>query len=199
MLRLAMNGLDFLLANRTHLRVLRVLFEAEGQMTGRAVQHAAGLSNKVTMDALHRLVELRAIHVEPHGRAQLFAINRNHYLVDRGLQPAFAAEEHFWEDVARTVRRIIRPRPIAAVATGPLARDETQYGGRLMLTMLFSTGRNRLRALQTVGALAEQIQDRYALTLEQQLLDLKTMDRDEYIPLWRRVEREGILLFGSLP
>ncbi len=194
-----MHGLDALLANRTQLRVLRVLFDAEGALTGRAVQRIAGLSNKVTMNALHRLAELRAIHMEQHGRTQLYTINRNHYLVDRALQPAFMAEERFWEDVGRTVRRIIRPRPVAAVATGPLTRDETQYGGRLMLTMLFSTGRNRLRALQTVGALAEQIQDRYALTLEQQLLDLKTMDRDEYIPLWRRVEREGILLFGSLP
>jgi hypothetical protein len=194
-----MHGLDFLLSNRSQLRVLRVLSEAEQPMSGRAVQRAAGLSNRVTMNALHHLVELRALHVELSGRAYLYELNRNHYLVDRALRPAFDAEVHFWEDVARTVRRIIRPRPIAAVATGPLARDETQYGGRLMLTMLFSTGRNRLRALQTVGALAVQVHDRYALTLEQQLLDLKTMDRDEYIPLWRRVEREGILLFGSLP
>lgn len=194
-----MQGLDFLLSNRTQLRVLRILLSAEHPLSGRAVQRAAGLSNRVTMNALHHLVELRAIHMEPHGRSQLFEINRNHYLVDRALLPAFAAEEQFWQDVGRTVRRIIRPRPIAAVATGPLARDETQYGGRLMLTMLFSTGRNRLRALQTVGALAAQIQDRYALALEQQMLDLNTMDRDEYIPLWRRVEREGILLFGALP
>ncbi len=194
-----MHGLDALLSNRTCLRVLRVLHEAAEPLSGRAVQRAAGLSNKVTMDALHGLVALRALHMEVRGRSRLFSLNTNHYLVERALLPAFAAEEHFWEDVARTVRRIIRPRPIAAVATGPLARDETQYGGRLMLTMLFSTGRNRLRALQTVGALSERIQDRYALSLEQQLLDLKTMDRDEYIPLWRRVEREGILLFGSLP
>ena len=194
-----MHGLDFLLSNRSQLRVLRVLSEAEGPLTGRAVQRATGLANRATMNALHHLTELRALHMTPHGRAQLYELNRNHYLVERALLPAFTTEELFWEDVARTVRRIIRPRPVAAVATGPLARDETQYGGRLMLTMLFSTGRNRLRDLQTVGALSAQIQDRYALSLEQQLLDLKTMDRDEYIPLWRRVEREGILLFGALP
>lgn len=194
-----MHGLDALLANRTQLRILRVLSEAEEPMTGRAVQRVAGMSNKVTMNALHDLVDLGTLHMEPRGCAQLYRINRNHYLIERALQPAFAAEAHFWEDVGRTVRRVIRPRPLAAVATGPLARDETQYGGRLMLTMLFNTGRNRIRALQTVGKLAHQIQDRYALTLEQQLLDLNTMDRDEYIPLWRRVEREGILLFGSLP
>jgi hypothetical protein len=31
------------------------------------------------------------------------------------------------------------------------------------------------------------------------MLDANTADLDEYETLWRRVEREGILLFGTLP
>ena len=98
-----MHGLDFLLSNRSQLRVLRVLSEAEGPLTGRAVQRAAGLANRATMNALHHLAELRALHMTPHGRAQLYELNRNHYLVERALLPAFTTEELFWEDVARTV------------------------------------------------------------------------------------------------
>ena len=85
------------------------------------------------------------------------------------------------------------------MATGPLAREETEYGGRLILTMLFASGRSRIKSLATIRPLAEAIRDRYALVLEPHLLDVNTMDREEYIPLWRRVEREGILLFGNLP
>jgi hypothetical protein len=65
--------------------------------------------------------------------------------------------------------------------------------------MLFSSGRNRLRSLGSIRSLADAIRDRYGMVLEHQLLDMNTMDRKEYIPLWRRVEREGILLFGTLP
>lgn len=194
-----MRGLDFILANRSQLMVLRALYDADSPLSGRAVERSSGLSNRATMKALNALVELRAVDVEIGGRAHRYRLNHDHYLVSRALEPAFDAEDGFWQDVARCIRRTVRPRPIAAVATGPLTRDETQYGGRLMLTMLFSSGRSRLRALATVRELAGVVLNRYAVVLEHQMLDLNTMDREEYIPLWRRVEREGILLFGTLP
>jgi len=194
-----MHGLNVILGNRSQLLVLRVLFNAEEPLTGRAVERLTGLSNRATMLALENLVEARAVHRETNGRAYLYTLNHNHYLNAKALAPAFEAEDLFWADLSKTVRRVVRPRPIAAMATGPLARDETEYGGRLMLTMLFSSGRNRIKSLASIRTLAETVRDRYALILEHNLLDVNTMDREEYAPLWRRVEREGILLFGTLP
>ena len=179
--------------------VLRTLYDADQPLTGRGVERLAGLSNRATMMALNTLVEAKAAYRENNGRTHLYTLNHNHYLVAKALKPAFEAEELFWDDLRKTVRRVVRPRPIAAVATGPLARDETEYGGRLILTMLFSTGRNRIKSLATIETLARTIHDRYALMLEHNLLDINTMNREEYVPLWRRVEREGILLFGTLP
>ena len=194
-----MHGLNFILANRSQLLVLRALYNADEALTGRGVERMSALSNRATMLALETLVDARAVYREENGRAYLFTLNHDHYLIAKGLKPAFDAEERFWEDLRKTVRRVVRPRPIAAVATGPLARDETEYGGRLILTMLFSTGRNRIKSLASIEDLAEKVRDRYALILEHHLLDINTMDREEYVPLWRRVEREGILLFGTLP
>jgi hypothetical protein len=194
-----MHGLNIILANRSQLMVLRVLNNTDEPLTGRSVERQCGLSNRATMLALEALVDARAVHREKSGRAHLYTLNQDHYLVDRALKPAFEAEDLFWDDLKKTVRRIVRPRPLAAVATGPLARDETEYGGRLMLTMLFSSGRSRIKSLAAIETLAETIRERYALILEHYLVDINTMDREEYVPLWRRVEREGILLFGTLP
>jgi len=194
-----MHGLNTILANRSQIIVLRALYNAEEPLTGRGVERLCGLSNRGTMLALEALVEARAVHREQNGNSHLYTLNQDSYLVAKALRPAFEAEELFWDDVAKTVRRIVKPRPLAAIATGPLAREETEYGGRMTLTMLFSTGRNRIKSLATIPTLAETIRDRYALVLEHYLLDMNTMDREEYEPLWRRVEREGILLFGTLP
>jgi hypothetical protein len=179
--------------------VLRALNSSKEPLTGRGVERLCGLSNRATMLALEGLVEARVVHMEPEGRANFYTLNHGHYLVEKAIKQAFEAEELFWDDLRKTVRRVVRPKPLAVIATGPLAREETEYGGRLMLTMLFSSGRSRIRALSTIEDLAETIHDRYAMTLEHHLLDMNTMDREEYIPLWRRVEREGILLFGTLP
>ena len=194
-----MEGLNAILANRSHLMVLRALFHADHAMTGRAVERLTGLSNRGTMIALAALVDARAVFREIRGRAHHYTLNRSHYLVDKALRPAFDAEELFWGDLARTVRKIVKPRPLAVVATGPLAREEADYGGRLMLTMLFPSGRGRIMSLASIRTLADTIRDRYGMVLEHHLLDINTMDDKEYIPLWLRVEREGILLFGTLP
>jgi hypothetical protein len=65
--------------------------------------------------------------------------------------------------------------------------------------MVFQSGQSRMRALSTMDRLSSALRERYAMTLEHHLLDINTMDRAQYVPLWRRVEREGILLFGTLP
>ncbi len=194
-----MHGLNAILSNRSQLIVSRALYHADEPMTGRAVERACGLSNRATMLALDSLVEARAAHREPDGRAYLYTYNHDNYLASKALKPAFRAEDMFWEDLKKTVRRTVRPRPLAAVATGPIAREESEYGGRITLVMLFDTGRKRLKSLASIDALAETISDRYALVMEHQLLDMNIMDRYKYDALWRRVEREGILLFGELP
>jgi len=193
------HGLNTILGTQSKVFVLRVLLRAGKPLTGRAVERLSGLSNRATMLALDALVEASAVTRRESGRAYLFALNRNNYLVMKAIRPAFNAEEFFWDDVRKTVRRLVRPRPRAAVATGPLARDETEYGGRLILTMVFQSARSRMGALSTMDRLSATTRERYAMTLEHHLLDINTMDRAEYVPLWRRVEREGILLFGTLP
>jgi hypothetical protein len=194
-----MIGLNVLLRNASKVMVLRTLYHAEGPLTGREIERRTGLSNRATMLSLEDLCDIRAVDMEISGRAHLYTLNDDHYLISKAIRPAFEAEDLFWADFAKTVQRIVRPKPIAAIATGPLVREETEYGGRVTLTMLFSTGHDRIRSFRSINKLADRIRGRHALILEYQLLDLNTMDREEYNPLWRRVEREGILLFGELP
>ena len=194
-----MRGLNTILKSQSHVTVLRVLFKAKLPLSGRAVQRSSSLSNRATMMALESLVESRIVLREISSSSHSYTINRQNYFVAKILKQAFEAEELFWDDLGRTVRRLVRPRPIAAMATCPLARDEVDYGGRISLSMLFSTGRDRVKALSTLKKLAEVLISRHAMVLEHHMMDINTMDREEFIPLWRRVEREGILLFGSLP
>jgi hypothetical protein len=194
-----MQGLDRIFSRPSQLNVLRVLYRAEEALTGREIERRSGLSNRATMLALEHLHEISVITREHTSTAYWFSINRGHYFVAKALKQSFEAEELFWEDFGRTVRRTVHPKPIAAVATGPLARDEQLDTGRVDIVMVFSSGRSRLRAFPSLETLAEKVWDRYAIEIDTNLLDLNTMDRSENDALWRRVEREGILLFGTLP
>ncbi len=194
-----MQGLDRLLSKQSHLAVLRTLYHADEAITGREVERRTGLSNRATMLALDALVDLSAVELEQTPQANWYLLNRGSYLVAKALKPAFEAEDLFWDDLRKTVRRVVLPRPVAAVATGPLARDESESGGRIELTLVFSTARNRLRAFRTIETLEETVWSRYAVDISTALLAETEVDDDEYDALWRKVEREGILLFGALP
>lgn len=194
-----MHGLNNLLSRYSQLLVLRVLHDAATPLTGREIQRRTGLSNRAAMMALEALTDVFAVSFDVHGNAHSYTLNRSNYFVDKALKPAFEAEDLFWTDFRKTVRRIVHPRPVAAVVTGPLARDESALNSRVQLTMIFSTGRNRLRAFNCMDTLAGTIAARYALSIEPVLLDVNNMDEDKNDALWRRVEREGILLFGVLP
>ncbi len=194
-----MHGLNVLITRYSQLLVLRTLYHAQTPLSGREIERRTGLSNRATMLALDALVDSFAVQFEESGNKHHYTLNRNNYFVAKGLKPAFEAEDLFWTDFTKTVRRHVLPRPIAVVATGPLARDESSLNTRIQLTMIFSTGRNRIRAFSCMDALNEAVTQRYAVSIDPVLLDVNNMDEDKNDALWRRVEREGILLFGTLP
>ena len=71
------------------------------------------------MLALESLSAASAVHCEVTPQANWYRVNSNHFLMKKALEPAFEAEELFWDDLRKLVRRLVRPRPVAAVATGP--------------------------------------------------------------------------------
>ena len=125
--------------------------------------------------------------------------NRENYFVAKAVVPALERETEFWEDVRKLVRRRLQPRPLGAVATGQLARDEALAEGTIELVMVFSSSRKRIQAFRNMEKLEQILWNRYGVPFGYTLLDLNTMEDEEYESLWRRVAREGILLFGEIP
>jgi hypothetical protein len=66
------------------------------------------------------------------------------------------------------------------------------------VTLLFETGHERIRALKTVPRLQAEIKDRLTLDSSVRPLDTNNMHDGRFDPLWREIEREGLVLFGTL-
>ena len=194
-----MQGLDQILNKTSHLLVLRVLYRAEDALTGREVQRRSGLSNRATMLALETLADLSVVHCETTPQANWYEVNPANYFYAKAIRPAFECEDLFWDDFRKLVRRKVTPRPVAAVVTGPIARHENESSGKLELTMVFGTGRNRMRAFRCSDELADEVWERYALSLETNWIDTNSANDEGFAVLWRRIEREGVLLYGTLP
>lgn len=195
-----MQSLDRIVAKSSQLRVLRVLYHhaSSHPLSGRQIQKKCGLSNRATMLALEELMSISVVQMTPSGNAHLFQLNPGHYFVTKAIKPMFEAEVLFWADLGKTVRRKVTPRPVAAIATGAPVRTETLLDGKIELVIIFSTGRNRIRAYPSLEGLKQAVFERHALTIDPVLIDVNSMYREENNALWRRIEREGIQLFGKL-
>lgn len=194
-----MNGLDSILHRASHLPVLRILHQATGPVTGREIQRQTGLSNRATMMALDALVQAGVATRDTARHAHGYRINHRHYVYAEALASAFRAEARFWDDVRKLIRRVVQPRPAAAVATGPLARNAALSSGVLELTLVFSSERSRQRAVPCLQRLTEAVRERYALGLEVQWLNGRTAEQEDAAR--RQQYREGacMVLFGEFP
>ena len=195
-----MRGLDLIFGKASLMAILRVLFSHRGTaLSGRHVQRLSRLSNRAAMLGLDELETLRVVRTDRTSRGHFHLLNEENYFVLKALRPALESEVYFWEDLGKTIRRRVHPRPVAAVATGPLARDEALSSGRVDLVLFFTDGRQRLRAFSSLKDLQEAAGSRYAVEIEATFVDANSMNREEFESLWRRVGREGILLFGKIP
>ncbi|MGA0334322.1 MAG: hypothetical protein ACO3N7_11575 [Kiritimatiellia bacterium] len=194
-----MYGLNPILGKISHLKVLRVLHRAKVKLSGREIQRRSGLSNRATMLALEALTERRILRAEITSVHYFYEPNPRSFLWTKSLRPALDAEELFWDDLRKLVRRCVKPVPEAAIVTGTLAREERAEDGLMELHLLYEAGRQRLQAYRCLERLREKIDERYGLEISVTFMDMRNMDDPEFQMLWRQIAREGVLLFGRLP
>lgn len=194
-----MHGLNPILGKSSHLKVLRVLHRAKTRLSGREIQRRSGLSNRATMMALDALTAKRVLRAEHTSVHYYYEPNLQSFLWTKSVRPLLDAEELFWDDLRKLVRRSVKPVPEAAMVTGVLTREESAESGLIELHLLYEGGRQRLQAYRCLERLKEKVDQRYALELSVTFMDMRNMDDPEFQTLWKRIAREGLLLFGKLP
>ena len=194
-----MHGLNPILGKISHLKVLRVLHRAKVKLSGREIQRRSGLSNRATMMALDELTGKRVLRVEVTSVHYYYEPNPKSFLWTKSVRPALDAEELFWDDLRKLVRRLVKPVPEAAMVTGVLAREDAAESGLIELHLLYEGGRQRLQAYRCLDRLRAKVDERHALEVSVTFMDMRNMDDPEFQALWKRIAREGVLLFGKLP
>ncbi len=110
------------LGSRHRLALLRYLTTHQGAFTGRELARAVGFEPKRASLALRRLVDEGFVHRQRAGRAFLYSINDDHYLVSEGLVPVFRTEQRWAESLGAEVRHIIGPSVASVILYGSWAR-----------------------------------------------------------------------------
>lgn len=116
--------LDELLRTWSHVAVLRALLDTATGFTGNEVGRVSAMDPKAALAALTRLEQLGIVRRIRGGRDHIFTLNRDHYLVTKGILPLFAVEQRFPDELASAIARAVNARAISVVMFGSVARRE---------------------------------------------------------------------------
>jgi predicted nucleotidyltransferase len=159
--RIPVRPLDLVFAAGSHVAMLRYLWRTGGADTGRAIGRAVGLSHHIVHRALQPLGSQGILDVERQGRAILYRLNKEHWLVRKGLHPLFAAEADVHAAIGKAVRRAARVPVRAVILFGSEARGDARADSDVDLVCLTASEATRTAAESNLTAAAGQIRRQF--------------------------------------
>jgi predicted nucleotidyltransferase len=135
--------LDTIWGEALAMRILRYLCRASGAHTGRAIGQAVQLSHSAVHRALQPLTVREIVEAEPQGRAILYRLNEEHWLVQTGLRPLFDAELSFFPRLGEAIQRAAEVPLRSVILFGSVARGDARPDSDIDLLCLTMTPATR--------------------------------------------------------
>lgn len=157
--------LDAVLGSSPQIRIMRYLCRATGRHTGRAIGKSTQLSHTAVARALRPLTMLGMVDAEPQGRAILYRLNEEHWLVQDGLLPLFTAEARFHARLGEAVRQAAGVRVRSVILFGSEARGEARIESDLDLVCLTTAAPAAERVEAGLVAAATRLRRRFGRRL----------------------------------
>lgn len=193
--------LDDIFANRSHVRMLRALFELPDgfAVSAREAARRAGISHPRASASLRSLAEQGLLRIHRVPRANLCSVNASHVIIPI-LKQLFNREHRIPNELKAFLRQQIRrrlPYVSAAFLFGSAAHGNTTSSSDIDVA-LTCAGNKAHRAEQAMARIADVVQDRFGNRLNIVIgisppADLRRPGRPGY-RLWERISREGIAL-----
>ncbi len=190
-----------ILGSRPKLRLLRYLATHDGALTGRALAQAAGVDPKRAAEALMDLIEAGLVQRRRAGRAFLYSINRNTFMVGEILLPAFANEQNWLERLGDEIRRSA-PGIDSVILYGSWARNQARPQSDVDLLLVASPHLGKERALRLKETLDEtraRMTERYGQPISLLIIDPADLRRRlrRRDPFIREIIAQGRVLAGA--
>lgn len=199
--------LNDILGTRSKVSVLRELVRRDDPVTGREAARLAHLSHRSAQQALQELLDLGVVRRREGGRAHLYRLNHEHYLVQHALESLFRTERRSIEELFDRLQEALSTASqesgteiVSAVIFGSVARGEDRPDSDLDLLVVHELDGGDDRPLrEELPEVLEPIETLFGRTISPvvvssgQLRDMKAREA----PLAVDAQEEGRRVYGA--
>ncbi len=162
---IAPRSIDQVFRSWSNVAVLRALQDTAVGFSGRQVARIAGMSIRSALQALTSLENLGIVRRQRGGRDHIFTINRNHYLVEKGIVPLFIVEQKFYEEINSVIANNLRRKALSVIIFGSAARREETPQSDLDLCCIVKNKIQLEKAQTGIDAISPLLHNRYGVKL----------------------------------
>lgn len=149
----------------SHVAVLRVLQDTATGFTGNHTARLAGMHPRWALKALTSLEELGLVRRQRGGRDHLFTLNRDNYLLMRGILPLYKLERTFFNEVTAAIAVAVNRQAVSAVLFGSVARREETPRSDLDLCFIVKSNHQRKNLQSSLDDLSPSLYKRFGVKI----------------------------------
>jgi predicted nucleotidyltransferase len=164
---------------------LRFLVKSQAQLNGREIAKNVGLSHVKTHTALKDLTMQGVVNMRSVGRALIYWLNEELFLVKDIIRPAFEREGAAFREVSNIILSKIRPlRPLSIILFGSFTKGSASAYSDIDIVIVYPNNKNKetmandlIEAEKSITLLFGNHLASTALKVEEFQKKLKTKDR----------------------
>jgi len=194
--------LDGILSRGSKVRILRYLFQEDDEHTGRGIARAVGMSPSMAHSVLSELSAEGLVDVREKGRAKLYRLRMDSYIVEKVLGPLFEGEQNLFKDLTRDLKTgILKSRQdvLSVSIFGSVAAKKETVGSDLDLLVVVGTASGKRNIQRSIDELSIDVAEKYGITLSPYVVtkgELKKK-RSRELPLVKSILANNQLIYGE--
>ncbi|MBI4064419.1 MAG: MarR family transcriptional regulator [Elusimicrobia bacterium] len=153
--------IEIVFGKRSRLEVLRCLYEASNEISGREIARRTGLSHQQAHQSLKELVSLGLVEYKIAAPAHLFYLNKNHWVVSEILQVVFDKEKSWLKNLLDDVTDGLPKQVVSLILFGSAAKGRLRAGSDIDLLALVGREKDKKAVLDYLVTASVKLGPKY--------------------------------------
>lgn len=183
------NILEDAIGSRAKIKILRVLTRSsKPEFTSREIARLSSVSLPQTLEILGSLEDLGLVRSRVIGKAIVWTVNQNSYLLKELFLPLFEKEKGLIDEIKARLADEIGDLSGQITLFGSVARGEESYGSDLDVFVLVKNEKAKRKVEEAIAELQIEMIDRFNVVLSPIVYTEKEMRKKEGSSLLKEIE-----------